>query len=167
MFTLSVPHTSASSVQYPLFLLCVCFEIVPSNPFRVVILFYALLSAKLLIDIHLFSIYATHFFWSGWKRIMPTPKFWSSVVSFLHMLCVHRSMGQGLKLIQWKLWLIEIVKYCRFILIWTGDKAKERRDGVTVWRSHRTHPDGSIDAREGALHVLWRCLFKVNWNSQF
>ena len=47
MFTLGVRDTSDSSVQHPLFPICVCFEIVPYNPFGVVILFYPLSSAKL------------------------------------------------------------------------------------------------------------------------
>ena len=44
-------HTSASSVQHPLFPLYVYFKIVPDNPFGVVILFYPLSSAMLLISI--------------------------------------------------------------------------------------------------------------------
>ena len=32
-------------------------------------------------------------FWSGWKRMTPTSKLWSSAVSFFHTLCVHRSVG--------------------------------------------------------------------------
>ena len=47
MFTLGVRDTSTSFVQHPPFPLYVCFEIVPDNPFRVVILFYPLSSAKL------------------------------------------------------------------------------------------------------------------------
>ena len=43
--TLSVCDASASSVKHPLFPLFVCFETIPDNPFRVVILFFPLSSA--------------------------------------------------------------------------------------------------------------------------
>ena len=49
VLTLGVTETSALSVQHQLFPLCVCFEIVPDNPFVVVILFCPLSSAKRLI----------------------------------------------------------------------------------------------------------------------
>ena len=61
MFTLGVRDTSASSVQHPIFQLCVCFEIVPDKPFGVVILFYPLSSVKLPIFICLTSLLHTTF----------------------------------------------------------------------------------------------------------
>ena len=56
---LGVCETYASIVQHPISLLCVCFEIIPENPFRVSILFYQVLSVKLLILICLTSLLNT------------------------------------------------------------------------------------------------------------
>ena len=50
MFTLGVCDKSALPIKHPLFPLCICFEIVPDNPFRVVILLYPHS------DIYLFNI---------------------------------------------------------------------------------------------------------------
>ena len=115
MFTLGVRDASASSVQHPLFPLCVCIEIVRDNPFGVLILYYPLSSAKLRIFICLILLLHTtlvlsfpfcfykcstvlSIFWSGWKRMTQTPKLRSFAVSFLHALCGHRSVGPGLNI---------------------------------------------------------------------
>ena len=59
MLSLGVRDTYASSDKHPLFLLYVCFEIVPYIPFGIVILFNPLSSAKLRIFILLTSLVHT------------------------------------------------------------------------------------------------------------
>ena len=44
---ISILSLNLANVQHPLFLLCVCFEIIPNNDFEVIILFYPLSFDKL------------------------------------------------------------------------------------------------------------------------
>ena len=91
MLILGVRETYASSDKHPLFLLYVCFEIVPYIPFGIVILFNPLSSAKLQIFILLTYLVHTTLvrsfpfcfrkfskclstFCSAWKRMASTPK---------------------------------------------------------------------------------------------
>ena len=114
VFTLGIRDASTSSVHHLLFLLCVCLEIVPDNPFGVVILFYLLSFAKLPIFIDLtyllqntlvfsfpfcFRKYSTVLLMfaadeNAWRQ---PQKFGCPLCPFLHTLCVHRSVGPGLK----------------------------------------------------------------------
>ena len=111
MFTLGIRDGTASSVQH-LLRYASALKLSPITPSELPFLSAFIRQAS---DIHLFNIPATYypcpFFsilfsqifdslsisWSGWKRIAPTPKLWSSVVSFLHTLCVHQPVGPGLK----------------------------------------------------------------------
>ena len=110
MFTLGVCDKSALPIKHPLCPLCICFEIVPDNPFGVVILLYPLSSANIPIFICLTYYpcpFFTKFVWqifvsfvnvcSGLKRMTTTPKLRSFALSFLHTLYFHRSVGLGLE----------------------------------------------------------------------
>ena len=120
MFTLGIRDTLVSSIKHSLFPLCICFEIIPDNLLGVVILFYPLSSAKLLIYICLKSLLHTtlvhsfpfsfHKFFRQFCRFLERIKRADAnpetLVFFLHPLCVHRSVGPGLEAscrVTWKL----------------------------------------------------------------